>query len=158
MAVTTFTGQYTPNYGVTVTAVTDSSADWASVSNSTYFYDIADGLTHYKNADALIFDTSENGGSIKAINTYTGATVTANADDYTIKCDCTSNTVTVDLPAAASSVGRVYYVVKIDAVANDVIIDASGAELINGATTLNLTTQWDSVQIQCVGTYWTIIG
>lgn len=34
--------------GIQVTKVTDTSADWPIIANSTYFYDKGDGLVHYK--------------------------------------------------------------------------------------------------------------
>lgn len=37
-----------PIRGIQFTKVTDSSADWGSVANDTYFYDKADKLIHYK--------------------------------------------------------------------------------------------------------------
>jgi len=42
--------------GVKYTVQTDSSADWSSVSNDTYFYDLATEIVYYKNADGVIND------------------------------------------------------------------------------------------------------
>jgi hypothetical protein len=42
--------------------VTDTSADWASVANSTYFYDKADKLVHYKNASGTVLEVFSAGG------------------------------------------------------------------------------------------------
>ncbi len=39
-----------PQTGIQYTKVTDSSADWSSVANSTYFYDIASSLVYYKDS------------------------------------------------------------------------------------------------------------
>ena len=44
MAVSTGLNQV---YGIKYTVITDTSADWASVSNSTYFYDKADRLPYF---------------------------------------------------------------------------------------------------------------
>ena len=54
MAVTTVTT--TMAAGVKYTVQTDSSADWSSVSNDTYFYDLATEIVYYKNADGVIND------------------------------------------------------------------------------------------------------
>lgn len=52
MAVTTPQGS--PVVGIKYTRVTDTSADWGAVPNSTYFYDKADKLVHYKNGAGVI--------------------------------------------------------------------------------------------------------
>ena len=49
--------------GIQVTKVTDTSADWSSVANSTYFYDKADGLVHFKNSGGTVLELfSASGG------------------------------------------------------------------------------------------------
>ena len=57
----TFTGV---PLGVEVTKVTDSSADWASVSNSTYFYDKTDKLIHYKNSGGTVLEIFSAAGGL----------------------------------------------------------------------------------------------
>ena len=52
MAVTTVTT--TMAGAINYTVVTDTSADWPSVANSTYFYDKADKLVHYKDGTGTI--------------------------------------------------------------------------------------------------------
>lgn len=52
MAVTTVTT--TMAGAINYTVVTDSSADWTSVSNSTYFYDKTDKLVHYKDSTGTV--------------------------------------------------------------------------------------------------------
>ena len=76
--------------GIQVTKITDTSADWASVSNSTYFYDKADGLVHYKNSSGVVLELFSAGG----LTYFTEAEATSSPN----------NTVYVDsLTAAASS-------------------------------------------------------
>lgn len=50
MAVSNYSGLTInqPIRGIQFTKVTDTSADWASVANDTYFYDKGDKLIHYK--------------------------------------------------------------------------------------------------------------
>lgn len=86
------------------------------------------------------------------------ANYTATATDHTILVDATAGVVTITLPAAAASVGREYAIKKIDASANAVTIDGNGAELIDGAATQSLATQWKSMIIQCNGTAWFILA
>ena len=42
--------------GINFTKETDSSADWPSIANSTYFRDVADGLIHYKNSTGTVLE------------------------------------------------------------------------------------------------------
>jgi hypothetical protein len=58
MAVHTPSGLIINNQqtGIQYTKVTDSSADWASVANSTYFYDLTDKLNHYKNSEGVVLE------------------------------------------------------------------------------------------------------
>jgi hypothetical protein len=42
--------------GINFTKETDSSADWSSIANSTYFRDVADGLIHYKNSAGTVLE------------------------------------------------------------------------------------------------------
>jgi hypothetical protein len=48
--------------GIQVTKVTDTSADWPSVANSTYFYDKGDKLVHYKNSSGVVLELFSAGG------------------------------------------------------------------------------------------------
>jgi len=54
MAVTLVTT--TMAAGVNYTVTTDTSADWPSVANSTYFYDKADKLVHYKDSTGTVLE------------------------------------------------------------------------------------------------------
>lgn len=58
MAVSDFSGLTInkPQVGIQITKVTDSSADWASVANSTFFYDKTDTLVHYKDSNGNVND------------------------------------------------------------------------------------------------------
>jgi hypothetical protein len=56
MALTDFSGLTinSAQTGIQFTKVTDTSADWSSVSNSTYFYDKAAKLVYYKDANGVV--------------------------------------------------------------------------------------------------------
>lgn len=60
MAVTAVTT--TMAGAINYTVVTDTSADWASVPNSTYFYDKADKLVHYKDGTGAVLEIFGAGG------------------------------------------------------------------------------------------------
>ena len=61
MAATAVTLGYTPEKGINYTYVTDSSADWAAVPNSTYFYDKTDKLPHYKDGTGTVLEVFSSG-------------------------------------------------------------------------------------------------
>lgn len=77
------------------------------------------------------------------------------ADDV-ILCNATGGAITVNLPPASAIAGKVYLVKKTDASANAVTIDANSAELIDGAATYALSTQYAAVIIICDGTGWQV--
>jgi hypothetical protein len=80
--------------------------------------------------------------------------VTLEITHRTALVDATGGARVVNLPTAASSRYHVYTIKKVDASVNTVTIDASGAETIDGALTVVLTTQWERVTIQSNGTAW----
>lgn len=85
------------------------------------------------------------------------AAYTALVTDYTLLVDAIAGAVIITLPAAASHLGRIYNIKKIDASANAVTIDGNASETIDGALTQSTTTQWFSFQIQSNGTSWFIL-
>ena len=54
MAVTTVATRMAG--AVNYTVVTDTSADWPSVANNTYFYDKVDKLVHYKSSSGIVLE------------------------------------------------------------------------------------------------------
>ena len=84
--------------GVQVTKITDTSADWASVANSTYFYDKGDGLVHYKNSSGIVLELFSAGG----LTYFTEAQSTASPNA----------TVNVDSLTAVASTTNADFVIK----------------------------------------------
>jgi len=70
--------------------------------------------------------------------------------------DTVGGSVTVNLPAVATSQGNNYYIKKLG-VTGSVIVDASGSETIDGQLTQTITEQYVSIEIYCNGTEWFII-
>ena len=101
-------------------------------------------------------ETILSGSIHKPIRTIT-ASASLNSSDYTVLGDATSGDITITLPAATTCTGRTYNIKKKDASANLVIIDGNGAETIDGGLTTSITTQYESITIQCDGSNWWII-
>ena len=100
---------------------------------------------------------SSGGGSlILSIVAKTGD-YTATSSDYTILVTSSIADITITLPAAASHAWWIYNIKRMDATAWNTIIDGNAGELVEGAATITLTGQYDSVTIQCDGTGWWII-
>lgn len=95
------------------------------------------------------------GGALLPVTSKT-ANYTATDSDYFIKVDSTSGAVTITLPAASGRTGKVLVIKKIDASANNVVVDGNASETIDGATTLTWNTQYASYSIFCDGTGWNI--
>jgi len=97
-------------------------------------------------------------GSIAVTYTTKTANYTATANDHIILVDATSGAVTITLPQASTVPGREYFIKKIDASANAVIISGyNGTEQIDGQTTISTTLEYQSYTLICVGTQWFII-
>lgn len=81
---------------------------------------------------------------------YTVATKTTNytitTSDKVIRCDATTGTVTLTLPASTAS-GIFYLVKKVDSSANLCTITRAGADTVDGATTYSLVRQYDSITV-----------
>ena len=77
MAVVAVTGN--PVAGTKYTVTTASSADWASVSNSTYFFDLTDKLVHYKDSTGAIIELFGSGAG--GLTYFTEAQSTASPNN-----------------------------------------------------------------------------
>lgn len=86
--------------------------------------------------------------------TVTGSTYTVTDEDGIILADATSNTIAITLPRTVKE--RLVSVKKLDNI-NNVTIQTSGSETIDGAATKVLSTQYDSVTLICDGSNWWII-
>lgn len=92
-------------------------------------------------ASLASFDTRI--GSIEApgIRAVTADTALTGSDKL-LTVDATGGNVTVSLPSLVA--GRVFIVKRIDGSANAVTIDAAGSDLIDGAGSVSMPTQWQS--------------
>ncbi len=80
-------------------------------------------------------------------------------DTYrTVLVDASGAIRTMTLPAAANYRGKIYTIRKVDTSANAVIVDANGAELIDGNTTVALDHYLDFIEIQSDGVGWQVLA
>ena len=99
----------------------------------------------------------------KALYTTAIETITASSDvldnsNYIILADASSNTVTLNLPAASGNTGLTYIIKRTDAAGSyAVILDANASETIDGSTTYTLSSQYQSIRIICDGSNWYIM-
>jgi len=85
---------------------------------------------------------------------------TALLNDYYIGVTDTSVARTINLPPAATAESGCVYVIKDESgvcSVNNITIDADGGELIDGATTYVLSSNWASATLICTGTAWMVI-
>jgi hypothetical protein len=85
----------------------------------------------------------------------TGRALTA--DDRIVAATGGAGGITLILPQAATLPYKVFTVVKVDAGAGAVTLDAYGTEHINGVETYVLAAQWDRVTVWCDGTQWIVV-
>lgn len=83
-------------------------------------------------------------------------TATSSAAHY---CDATSGAIAVTLPAASTSLDKVFIIKKVDSSGNAVTVTRVGSDTFDGATSFVLSAQYDWVVIQSDGTAtWRVIG
>ena len=97
-----------------------------------------------------------NGGPLLSFENVTTIAVTAGSSTV-IRCDddVAGSGIIVTLPAASTSAGALYIIKKLGSTAN-ITIQAAGSDLIDGASTAVLTTQYESVDIFCHGNGWDV--
>ena len=135
-----------------VAAVVDY--DTLTLSNTGYSGNAAPGVAVPSSSHVTI---SGPPASIFRSITEVNADVTLSPNTYDfVNVDASGALVTVSLPAAAGSEGHAFHIKKIDASAFTVVIDADGAELIDGAGTATITTQYESVSLVSDGSNWFI--
>lgn len=80
--------------------------------------------------------------------------------DSILYVDTTVGNITINLQsvAVASMLNKILYIKKTTSDVNTVIIDASGAELIEGATTYTISKENDAIAIHCNGVNWKLIA
>jgi hypothetical protein len=96
------------------------------------------------------------GGPV-SITTKTSSYVVSYGDCF-LRADCTSSAITFTLPDATniSSIGRIFYLKKVDSTTNAMVIQAFGAQLIDGANVQTSIVQYESFSIVSNGVSWDV--
>lgn len=96
------------------------------------------------------------GGIIAGTTTYVEKTAAyvITTNDRTI--NCTNNSFALTLPTALSNQGRLF-TIKNSGTGVITINTSDGIQLIDDATSYDLSVQWQSVTLQCTGSGWIII-
>lgn len=97
-------------------------------------------------------------GAAPAVTNQTAATLNASATsgENVIFCNCTSNSITVNLPTAVSNTG-IFHIKKTDASTNTVTIDGATTETIDGSATAVISVQNVCLTLISDGTNWRLI-
>ncbi len=82
---------------------------------------------------------------------------TISGTDVVVFANATSGNVTITLPTASSNAGYRFYVKRIDSSANTCTIARSGADTIDGQTSVSLDLQYMSLTVISDGSAWYII-
>lgn len=88
---------------------------------------------------------------------FISGSYTITKNDYTVVVNAISGSVTVSLPDASTVDGRVFNVVKNDSSVNQVIIQASGSQLIAGLNIQQTDTPYNNFQFQSIGIGYVIL-
>jgi hypothetical protein len=137
-------------------------------------YDDSAGATgdiYYRNSSSNLvrLPVGSNGQNLRltsglpdwADNTFSTATKTSSytitASDTVVFADATSGAVTITLPAASGNSGYRFYVKRIDNSANSCTVGRTGADTIDGQTSLSLPLQYTSLTLVSNGSAWYII-
>lgn len=158
----TFSSDYKFPYGITpLLSTTPDSIDTISC-----YYDGTVILAQVVNSYGTVASVAVSGSSLSITGPVNlpNVAVSGNlllSDQYTVAVDATAGPVTITLPSTVTTAhrGRVYNIKKTDASANAVTIVRSGADLIDGATSVALTVQYQTrtVHSRTAGGVWDVI-
>ena len=158
MAVVTVSGN--PVVGTKYTVTTASSADWASVSNSTYFFDLTDKLVHYKDVNGSVQTILSP--QVPSVQTVTSsATVTPNSTNDLVIITAQAVGLTLANPTGTFTEGQALMIrIKDNATAQTIAFDtnyrAIGVTL--PTTTVISKTLYLGIIYNATDSKWDVIG
>lgn len=101
------------------------------------------------------FSVNSTSITINALSSYVAKTSTYTAASTDCTIDCTSGTFTINLPTAVGITGKIYNIKNTGT--GTITIDPSGAELVDGGSTITLPIQYMSITIQSTGAGWVVL-
>jgi hypothetical protein len=117
-------------------------------------------LNDYRFKESLrnLYDYIQRLSEVKTI-TVDDSPYDLERQSFYTRIDASSGAVTVNLPPSDDWIGDWLVFKKVDSSANVVTLDAAGSDLIDGAATTTLSTQYDFIQLYCPKDgFWDIIG
>jgi len=99
---------------------------------------------------------NQSNSASNLVTTVVGPYFITAADD-SVLADATGGSISVLLPASASSNGRLLHVKKIDASANTVVVQGRPGELVEDAASLPLIRQGENLMLICDGSQWRVL-
>lgn len=116
-----------------------------------------DMLMTYDDSAAAMKKVSKGDLLKLPVRAVTG-TDTVTVEDGVITADATSGAFTITLPSASSCAGRKFLFKNLASTSNAVTIARAGSDTIDGATSITMTIQYESIElISLGGTAWAII-
>lgn len=91
-----------------------------------------------------------------AISATTG-TYTATSADEILTGDAAGGAFSITLPTAAGIAGRIYTVKRLNSGANAVTVATTGGQTIDGAATVALSAQWQTLRVVSDGANWLVV-
>jgi len=131
--------------------------DWIHLDANANILSLAPGASGAKvgvGTTSAITTLDVDGGFAANIVAKTEA-YTATTSDHTITCGAGNESFTVTLPAVAGVTGLILNIKNVGT--GTITVDGASSETIDGATTAVISTQFDTVTIQCDGTEWWVI-
>ena len=151
--------------GITVSGTAPSSPTngqgWVDLNTGILYFWVDDGSS----SQWVEFGTAGGGGGgggstatvdpiiVSTTTTYTAAQTSG---IVVLLCNSTSGAITINLPTAVLN-KAIFTVKKIDSSTNTVTIDASGAETIDGSTTIPIAVCYTAITFVSDGSNWMII-
>lgn len=99
-----------------------------------------------------------NSGQISKVTSVSTTPYTALATDFIIDVTTTSTAITINLPTATGNAGRIYIIKDVSgqAATNNITVDASGTQLIDGTLTKIISGNFGALTLKCTGSAWGI--
>lgn len=104
--------------------------------------------------DHVFQGTVETQSGVTNAFSTVSSTTTLDGTHHIVAADASSTAFTINLPSSSGQAGRRLLFKKVDSSTNTVTIDPSGAETVDGFSTIILTTENEATEIVSDGSGW----